>query len=174
MRRRPSIVLAGPLCAGKTTIALALAERGWVRVSARSAIAAAVGADGELSRNKLIEAGAELERTRPGLWLAEFARRSDLPVVVDSIRTAAQREAAVDLLRPVHLVGVLADVASRRQRFQERGDVADASANFDLVSDSPAENEAVTIARSLPIVIDTSRLTVADALDALLTALPTT
>jgi dephospho-CoA kinase len=171
MNSGPSIVLAGPLCSGKTTLANGLAARGWTKVSARAAISAAAGLPADLGRDQLVAVGAELERTRPGIWLADFVARATTPVVVDSVRTLAQVDALVGTIPCARLVGVVADVATRRQRFQARGDAADVFAEFDAVAESQAEIEAMAVAQQLPTVIDTSRRTPGAVLQIVLDAM---
>ena len=171
MNSGTSVVLAGPLCSGKTTLANELVARGWTKVSARAAISAAAGLPADLGRGQLVAVGAELERTRPGIWLADFVARATTPVVVDSVRTLAQVDALAGTIPSARFVGVVADVATRRQRFQERGDAADAFADFDEVAESQAEIEAIAMAQQLPTVIDTSRCTPAVVLQIVLDAL---
>src|SRR5258708_24705210 len=96
------IVLSGPVCAGKSTLANALASRhGFYVLATKALIREVAGAD--LDRGALQKAGEDLDRKTAGAWvgdaLARYAEKLDenTEVVVESVRLIAQ----VDSLRSV-------------------------------------------------------------------------
>jgi cytidylate kinase len=166
-----SIVLCGPLCAGKTTLAAGLSGRGLTQVTAIDAIEAQAGRSG-LSRAELQRIGRELEASSPGRWLAEAAARATLPVVLDAARTADQVGAARHLLGGV-VVHLTASPDTRRDRFERRRPVrrSDAVACFDDLAASPLELGAEKMGAIADLAIDTENLTVEETLEAVLARL---
>jgi hypothetical protein len=150
------VILSGPLCAGKSTLAAVLAKRGWSVVTARSAIEAHEGR-GPLPRRELQRIGLRLESDRPGLWLSDAVCALDgSVVVVDAARTRPQVGAIRDLGRPSLLVFVSAPRAVRRSRFTDRADVADAGHKFDEIADTPLERGVEALADISDLAIDTT------------------
>lgn len=92
------IVLSGPICAGKTTLAVELRRLFGLHVfKTRQLIIAATAASNE--RAALQRAGDHLDETTDGKWLAEYVAREaegladDAESVVDSVRIAPQIDA---------------------------------------------------------------------------------
>lgn len=140
-RQPPDIVLSGPLCSGKSTLAAALVDYGYSIVTAVSAIESHAGRAG-LSRLELQEIGVALERSQPGIWLARAAAAAPRPVVLDAARTAAQLTAAERLLDNPVLVHLTAPVGVRRKRFVSRPRPSDSEAEFDTIAATALEQGA--------------------------------
>jgi len=153
------IVLCGPACAGKSTLARHVA--GHLRatlVTARGAIEEAVGT-GQLTRDELIREGAALEARRPGSWLAEAVAHSapsQRPVVVDSARTRAQLQALDRCFRVLLRVFVWAPEAVREERYAARAANEPTEGAFSRVSQNPIEQEAAQLADDCDLVLDTA------------------
>jgi len=148
----PSIVISGPLCAGKTTLAESLGKRGWRVLSARSVIARFAGR-GELDREDLQRFGRQLEMERPGVWLLRAAVALGEPLVLDSVRTRKQAQIARTYLEGCRLIHLTARLEVRRDRFNGRmGDAHE----FDSIATTSLETEAASVAEMADVVIDTS------------------
>jgi cytidylate kinase len=169
MAKPSDIVLAGPLCAGKSTVAHLLEARGWHEVAAREAIAARAGGR-DLARDELAALGARLERESSGAWLAEAAVVVSRPVVVDAARTAAQIRHCRDVLTDGIVVFLSAARSERRRRWSARGATADALADFDALDGSELEREAAGLGPLADLVIDTTAQPVATVVAAVLEA----
>jgi hypothetical protein len=150
------IVFAGPLCAGKTTLAGRVAEA--LGVPCISARAFLLGRFGPAGRSDLQARGAELEAQTAGAWLVEAVRvvRPVAPaLVLDAARTASQ----VDALRQLGVVTdvfyITADEDERARRFAARCDDVDVGLLFARASqgDPPAGGE---LARRACATIDTT------------------
>lgn len=148
----PSIVISGPLCAGKTTLAEGLRERGRKMVSARAVITRLAG-QGELDRERLQRYGRQLEAERPGVWLLQAALACGEPLVLDSVRTNKQAHVARARLPGCRLIHLTAPHEIRRDRFSGRLGVV---AEFDSIAATPLETEAASVAEIADTVIDTS------------------
>jgi shikimate kinase len=124
------IALAGPVCAGKTTLAHALAEHlGASVLAARKIIMEELDAD---DRAALQEAGRTLERRTQGRWLAEAAIRMDAEqLVVDAARTPAQAQGLLNVGPSTKLIYLAASEDTCRRRFFERNDPVDTGIDFD-------------------------------------------
>lgn len=156
-RYPPSVVIAGPLCAGKTTLARGLESHGWRPVSARRVIAESVGAS-DLTRSELERVGRALETRQPGNWLASAAVRVGEPVVVDAVRTLAQLEATRDRLSNCLVVHLRASYGARRKRFEQRvarGECDD-SVEFDAIALTALERDVGRLVALADLVLDTS------------------
>jgi dephospho-CoA kinase len=151
-----SIVIAGPVCAGKTTLAREFELRGWRFVSARQVIAER-GEASLLNRSILERLGRLLESTSPGVWLAEAAAERGEPVVLDSIRTDAQALATRNYLPGCVLVHLTAEREVRRERFMSRvtQGVDDKDREFSEIADSRLERTADNLAAAADLAIDT-------------------
>jgi adenylosuccinate synthase len=125
------VVISGPLCAGKTTLAVGLGEKLPAPVLKARTVIERSG--GEHSRIELQVVGEELERSTGGRWLADAAVAIAAEhLVIDSARTAAQIAALRDAADSV-VIYLTAAKAERRRRFNLRRDAVDASADFDRV-----------------------------------------
>jgi hypothetical protein len=165
----PSLLLAGPLCAGKSSLAALLRPRGFTVVTALDAIERAAGRRG-LSRDELQEVGAKLEAERPGAWLAEAALGVPWPVVLDSVRTPEQAREARNLLPGARVVHLTAPRLVRRARFEHRIQErpADVAADFDVIAASPLELGADDLAESADLALDTGSIDPAQVLSRVL------
>lgn len=152
-RYRADVVLTGPSCAGKSTLATKLMKAGWHVVTARTVIVRA-DPQGQSNREALQRRGAQLEQERPGRWLMEAAIEASRPVVVDAARTTAQVAAARELLPGCLVVHVRADESVRRSRFVGRADPSDLGVEFDTLRVSPIEREAESLAHMADLVLD--------------------
>jgi cytidylate kinase len=156
-----TVVLCGPMCAGKTTLGRTLADTtGASLVTARGAIER-IGGRGALDRAELVRLGAKLEAERPGAWLAE-AVAADAPhgtrVIVDAARTAAQIEALA--ARPGPHLTIYLEAASglRAQRFRKRTAGQSGECRFEDVDATPVEQEVKSLAPRCDVVLDTALL----------------
>jgi cytidylate kinase len=170
-----NIVLSGALSVGKTTLAQSLVhEHHLVLISARGVIRSLY--PGALtSRSSLQAAGASLENSSPGAWLADAViavAREDRPVVVDSVRTQAQARAvrAVLSAASVHM-HLYADRATRRVRHGTRSevDLAEAS-DFDSAEQSETSEDDALRAMS-DVAIETTMMSADDVFRAVMSAL---
>lgn len=157
----------GPTCAGKTTLASALVDRGWRLIAVGDLIAAAAG--GEDNREILVAYGEQLERDRPGQWLAEQLRAAPPGLVLDAIRTEPQLVEVLKV-RPAGalVLGLHASDAERRRRFALRRGTRDVRASFDALARTHAELAAVELARRCPHNLDTGESAPAQVLAAML------
>ncbi len=165
------IVLVGPVCAGKTTLALGLSTALEAEVvSAREVIRETLPGD---DRADLQASGRELERRTGGHWLSEAAARiGDRPAIVDAARTAAQVQALVNMPRQVHTIYLAASEQSCRRRFQTRDDPADSFQSFDqlIAGELPLRRE---LREMTDLVVETDGLGVKEVRDVVLRYLAT-
>lgn len=152
-------ILVGPVCAGKSTVAADLAAAGRRRVHVAEAIADIAGVS-IADRDALLAAGLALESDRPGDWLGEWLATVEEPVVVDSVRTAAQLTAARAARPSAVTIGVWAPEAVRRSRWTSRRRPGDAKDAFEHVARSVVEREAERLSRQVRPSIDTSTASV--------------
>lgn len=162
------IVVSGQLCAGKSTVARALADEiGASVLSVRRYISALAGS-GTVDRLALQALGMELETQTGGRWLAQAtAAISDQGerVVVDAVRTRVQLQALQDRFADdmLHLHLCTAE-AVRSRRFTVRGDEQDLGLTFAVASRPALEHSDEEYLRSAAhIVIDTTDLTADEA-----------
>jgi dephospho-CoA kinase len=157
-QRPATIVLAGPTCAGKTTLAHKLSVAlGWPIVSARSAIQTAGGLQAP-GRQELVRSGMQLELDNPGHWLVEATDRTvghGNPAIIDAARTHAQIEALRGRPPLPRVVYVRADRGTRERRFEEQRDREETMSFSDLAS-SRAEIEAEEVIGLADLRIDTT------------------
>lgn len=126
MRKRV-IILSGPTCAGKSSVAKEIAKvLGFGIVHTRELLPAKAG---ELSRVELHKLGEELDQSTGGGWIAdEVVHRLDgdtvQGVVVDSARSRLQIDRIMDgrVNESLH-VHLVSDSSTLRTRFVERGGV---------------------------------------------------
>lgn len=158
------VALAGPVCAGKTTLANTLAKRFDAQVlAAREVIMKASSGGGD--RRALQRAGRALEQRTQGRWLAEAA--ADLGaenLVVDAARTPDQARALLETARKAVLVYLAASEETCRRRYAERVDPADLGVDFDrmVAGELPLQPELRALA---DLVIDTDRVSVEEVAD---------
>jgi adenylosuccinate synthase len=154
------LILSGPLCSGKTTLASTLAaDCGYDVISVRASVRAL--SRGDLRRRAdLQEYGAELERLEPGIWLARIvsaAATSLVPTVVDAVRTLPQVvEVKRVLPRAVH-VHLTADIGALHHRFLSRAESdIEEPTSFTTATAADVERHAGALQRVADVVIDTS------------------
>jgi adenylosuccinate synthase len=152
------IILIGPVCAGKTTLALGLSTAlGADVVSARGVIKKVLPGR---NRTDLQTSGRELERRTGGHWLADaIGRIVGRSVVVDAARTVGQVQALIEMSSQVRIIYLEASEQSRRQRFQTRDDPADSFQSFDqlIASELPLGRELKDMS---DLVVETDGLAV--------------
>lgn len=152
-----SVVLAGPACSGKSTVARLLADScGAQLATARSALEVASGA-ASLTRAQLVEVGERLEREHGGRWLVEAVNATARgATVVDAARTVAQLAALKRWRTSALTVFLDAAVDVRRRRFEARAPGGDMS--FDELAASPVEREARELGPYCDLRFDSSEL----------------
>jgi shikimate kinase len=154
LRGRPRlIVLTGPVCAGKTTLAALLAEAlDGQTLAARAVIERASGAD---TRAALQSSGAELERESDGQWLAAAAvSYGQRPLIVDAAKTEAQLKGLIELQEATQTIYLDASEKICRERYSQRNDPVDQGQGFDeLMQGELAEQPGLK--RLADVVIDT-------------------
>jgi adenylosuccinate synthase len=161
------IVLSGPLCAGKSTLAACLRERRGVGVITAREILATHGGDPN-DRRDLQLRGAELERTTEGRWLLDgvvdrLATASLVIQVVDSIRTTRQAGLFRAHFKDVFLLHLTAAETVLRERFLASAEgVAAGRAKMDQVFSHEVERDADSVRTLADAVIDTSGKAAAD------------
>jgi adenylosuccinate synthase len=163
------IALSGRVCAGKTTLACALASAGHIqRVSTRKLLSRVSGVE---HRRDLQQAGAKLDRASGGSWVAAGLRDTLLSTsarvhVIDAVRIQGQ----IDALRRshrtahVHLTAPLSTLAERYDaRRTSRPDRELAS--FTEVSADPTEAHVEELGATADVWCDTGALTPAGTLE---------
>lgn len=132
--RTDLLVLAGPLCSGKTTLAEVLANQRDAHIVKARAELRRLGARED--RLDLQSFGNAIEQRTNGVWLAEAVRaaeRRHLPVIVDSARTRSQIEALRGVSARAVVLYLTASLPERRRRYEDRDDVADEGRSFESV-----------------------------------------
>ena len=161
-----TLVLCGPLCAGKTSVARPVAEAlGLCVVTGQSAIELYAGRAG-LDRTELQLLGARLERERPGAWLAEAADAiagSRQALLLDAARTRAQVDAMRGRGPRALVLHITADRQTRERRYEQRDASRDRDVRFDAIVTSPLEREAEALGLVADLVIDSSGLSLSEA-----------
>jgi len=176
-RAKPElVVLSGPTCAGKTSLAGRLAGEMRGRMVQALRVIADESYGQVLTRTESQAAGAELERTTRGRWLVDAvadALAGGAPVVLDSARTRAQLE-GLQQLRPGRVLHVhlTADSTTRAKRFEARRAEreTDKGSRFDDLAKDPIEREADELRLMADVVIDTTGAPIEDVLQRALTA----
>ncbi len=158
MRRETDIVLVGPICAGKSTLAASLSRCGYTPVRAREVIEAHAGRQG-LSRAELGTVGADLETKTGGGWLADAVVAGERPAVVDAVRSITQLEAIGAQLGELVVVHLAAGRTERERRFYARADVSDTDVDFEELANTALEREVERLAGLADLAVDTDNLT---------------
>jgi adenylosuccinate synthase len=164
--RETLLVMSGPICAGKSTLAEGLQRRyGARRLSSRQLLQQRVKDTGA-GRLSLQAAGEELDRETQGRWLAESLRplveQPGGPLVVDSVRIRLQVEALRQVFgsRVVH-VHLTAPAGLRERRYDARRAASGQDtegASFARVGEDATERAVEGLADVADLVLDTSRL----------------
>lgn len=169
------IVLSGPVCAGKTTLANAL-ERCLDAQVVRARDVIREHTRGQ-TRRSLQLAGAELELATGGAWLASAARKvavGEGVAVVDAVRTRVQMVSLRALpVATVH-VSLHASWDARRARYAARQHPADAGLSFVEAVTGEDELEIEGLARVSDLKVDTTQAEVRATLTTLLDYLQAT
>ena len=169
--KRRSVALAGAACGGKSTVAIALAEKLDIQLAtARVAIELTIG-QGQLTRRQLVDYGALLEDARPGEWFVEALRSvaGGDPLVLDAVRTKAQLAACKRWHPRLLTVFLNAPSEVRRLRFAARASVNDMS--FDELGATAVEQEAQVLGSECELAFDSSRLSSGEIVERILQAL---
>lgn len=168
MRQRV-LLLTGPTCAGKSSIADRLGARADVRVIRVREILASLLDQCTPSRGELQELGRRLEASTDGAWLrdavvesVDSSPRAAL-AVIDAARTIRQVEGIRQGYPGLAVVHVTASPQVRESRFKQAAPGTEVplveSARFeDLLSDD-IEQEAESLGSMADIVIDTTGCT---------------
>ncbi len=161
------IVLSGPLCAGKSTLAACLRQHRGAEVITAREILTTLGAD-PTNRRDLQLRGAELERTTQGRWLLDgvvdrLATSNSVIRVVDSIRTTRQASLFRAQFPDVFLLHLTAVETVLRERFLASVEgVASGEATMDRMFSHEVERNADSVRTLADSVIDTSSKAVDD------------
>ena len=163
--RETLLVMSGPVCAGKSTLAEGLERRhGARRFSSRRLLLQRLG-DAGAGRLSLQAAGEALDRETQGRWLAEALRTQVQgqagPWVVDSVRIRPQVEALRQAFgaRVVH-VHLTAPASVRERRYDTRRAAAGhdpEGTSFARLSEDGTERGVDALAEVADLVLDTSR-----------------
>jgi adenylosuccinate synthase len=155
------VLLSGPLCAGKTSLALSLHERDRAKVISVRQILVESGARPD-DRRDLQRVGQELEQATAGAWLVTrvmnaLSGKHENLVVVDAVRTKRQVDALRKATHDSILVHITASTRARTRRFNRRraGGVSDAGSLI-LASMHPTEVNADRLAAIADYVIDST------------------
>ena len=163
------IILSGPSCTGKSSLARAIeAAIGAQVVNARALLEELRGVR---LRAELQEAGSAIEASTGGAWLAAAvkpAMASTSPVVVDSARTMRQLAALRAVSGHTMHASLVADLPVRKQRYAARGDVADRDLDFERMMAGEDESDLTSLASVADLTINTSDLTAAEVLEVVL------
>jgi cytidylate kinase len=159
------ILLSGPPYSGKTTVTETLAAKpATVIVRAREVLLR--NAQGNLgSRKDLQSFGAEVEVKSGGAWLADavkgtLAGSPNARIVVDAVRTSAQRDHLLRLGMVSSHIHLTASPEVRAERFSRQIDPLDSGeTGFDEVISHNTERRADDLRAVADLVIDTSALT---------------
>jgi shikimate kinase len=161
------VVLSGPVCAGKTTVAGGLGPVGVRALTTRGLIAARTGVPAEsTSRRRLQELGESLDRTEGGQWVADGVRQlvevdRSRAVCVDAVRTGDQ-VAAVRALGPtvhVHLTAPPEVLATRYEARQKAAPDLELP-SYAALTDDATERAVQDLSADADLVVDTGQVSV--------------
>lgn len=162
-----SVLLSGPLYAGKSSLASCLdQELGFHVIAVRSVIRSLANSVLD-DRDALQDFGEQLEKSNPGKWLAAAFEAeltsTNRPIVVDAVRTTAQYLELTEAGRPgvVH-VHITASVSARRDRFVSNRDEVDLDVPFETVIKHPIEQFAHELRSQADLVVDSTSLSLED------------
>lgn len=169
------LVLSGPVCAGKTTLADRLIPMYQAVVVRSRAVLARLGAE---ERGSLQALGEELDRSKGAAWIVEPVVRerqrspSTTLVVLDAARTREQ----VSSLRAATVVyhaHVTADEGTRQRRYERRiqQDPSHELASYAELALSRTEAAVDELAEISDVVLDTTYATVGQTVGAMISAL---
>jgi adenylosuccinate synthase len=166
---RVAVALSGPVGAGKSTLARALAvHHALSLVSTRTVLLSEVLRVGRpIDRRSLQLQGDELDRATGGLWVAEACERAHPAarrLAVDSVRIAGQLEGLRGRYRVLH-VHVTASQEVLAARYEERRKAAPELelASFEAVQAHPTERGVYALSSFADVVVDTGKLNPQDA-----------
>lgn len=172
------VVLSGPVCAGKTTLADGLAHRCGARVLAtRALIADRSGASPEeqLSRARLQVLGRQLDASSGGQWVSHAVRALATqcrPTVVDSVRTPEQVHAVRSVSPTLHVhLTAPQDVLEQRYAARAAEHTSLGLATYSTLQDDATERAIERLSPSADVLVDTGQLDAAATLERVLTAL---
>jgi adenylosuccinate synthase len=171
------VLLSGPVCAGKTTLAAGLQERMRAHVLATREVIVerTATARDDLHRGRLQQLGAALDRAEGGYWVADAVRErfggGDL-VVVDAVRTPDQAAAvrALDTTLHAHLTAP-PEVLARRYDERAAARPALELPSFAAVRADPTEAGVALLAPLADLVLDSNALDGAAVLERVAAAL---
>lgn len=160
-RSRGTVVICGPVCAGKSTLARALAQRLRLPIVTGQQAIEYHAKSGALGRAGLQRLGQELEQRRPGSWLADAVDAlvgQAQAAVVDAARTAEQVRALRSREGGATVVHLTAVNEVRQARYEHRSAARDRPVSFELLASSQLEREAVALGEEADRAVDTTDL----------------
>jgi adenylate kinase family enzyme len=172
------IAFSGPVCAGKTTLAVGIAAAcGATILTTRQLIARHLSRrPEEMRRSELQEAGDQLDRQLGGAWVAnEIAtlRGNSVGVIaVDSIRNVDQLAAVRNVAKTLH-VHLTANNTTLATRYAERSRSSPQFEfpSFEELRANSTEAQTEDLANVADLILDTGMLDKAETLAALTRAL---
>jgi adenylosuccinate synthase len=156
-----TVLLSGRVCAGKTSLAVELGGLGFARISTRELLLEMATPGTSPDRIELQCLGDHLDATRGGRWVAEalgarWAEGGNL--VVDSIRTADQRNAIARRSRVIHIhLWAPPGVLAARYRERRRESPSFESTPYQLISETATESRIDTLGATADVVLNTAR-----------------
>lgn len=166
MTQRIVVAVSGPVAAGKSDLARALAERfNGIRLSTRQILMRRLRADEPVTRGKLQRIGAALDQQTGGRWVADglcsrIYAASERLIIIDSIRIPGQIEGLRQVfgreVRHVHVTASRNTCAARYERRRSRAELQEAD-SYDDVSADPTEARVGELEPMADIVVDTER-----------------
>lgn len=158
-----TIVLSGPVCAGKTSLACALDVFGFQRLSTRSLLLAQISQSTIASRADLQGLGERLDANLGGGWIADAVLSMQAPgsrVVVDAIRTIEQRAAVGTLSRMMHChLSAPPEVLAHRHELRQQEAPDFEAYTYSRLRQSATEAAVDELASAADVVFNTERFT---------------